>query len=98
MAEPDPAPQPPSGELKPGQGLDRLQVCVGEGADIADHHGGVTVVHKQPHALAEDRAISATDASTNDKVDRARLRARLPGSGFRGRIVASGQLGPPLRR
>jgi len=76
VAQADPAPEPPSGELEPGQGVDRDDVRVDEGANIADDLTGVTALQHHADALAQRRDVRASDPTANDHDGRARLGRR----------------------
>jgi hypothetical protein len=69
MAEPYLAPEPPSDQLQPGQGVDRYDVRVEERAYIADDEIDLTTLQKHADALAESRNVGASDRTADDQED-----------------------------
>jgi hypothetical protein len=82
VTDPNLVPEPPSGELEPGQGVDRNCIRLDQIADFADHQIGAASRHQRADAVAEARDVGARNRTTDDKNGRARL--------------GTGQSGPPV--
>jgi predicted dithiol-disulfide oxidoreductase (DUF899 family) len=76
VAEPDLAPELPSSELQPGQGIDRDGVRVDERAHVADDHLGAATLQHHAEALAEPWNIAASDGAADAQDDRGRTHFR----------------------
>jgi hypothetical protein len=66
VAQPDLAPEPPSGELQPGQGVDGDGVRVDAGAHVADHQIRVAALQQEADPSAEPGDIGAGDRTADD--------------------------------
>jgi hypothetical protein len=76
VQEADPATQPSSGELQPGNGVDGDRIRVDERAHIAEDQIGVAVLEQGAGALAEHGKIGASDRTPDHQHDRARVGRR----------------------
>jgi hypothetical protein len=66
VAQPDLAPEPPSGQLQPGQRIDRDRVRVDAGADVADHQNRGAALQQEADASAEPGDVGARDRTADD--------------------------------
>jgi hypothetical protein len=66
VAEADPPPAPPSGELQSGQGVDRDGVRGDQRGHIADDYIGIAALQRRADALTEPRNVAASDRTGDD--------------------------------
>jgi len=76
VEEQDLVPEPPSGELQPGEGVHRDGVGGNERADVTDDQTGVVALQKDADALAEGRDVGANDRTAEGQDGRARRAGR----------------------
>jgi hypothetical protein len=69
----DPAPEPASGQLHVGEGIDRDGVRIDERADIADDELHVASLQERADALAQGRDVGGIDRGGEDQDGPGRL-------------------------
>lgn len=72
MVQPDQASEPPSGELKPGQGIHRDGIWVDESSHIEDNVIGIATLQQHADTLAQPWDAGAGDGTADNHDDRAR--------------------------
>jgi hypothetical protein len=81
--QPDPASQSASGELEPGQSVDRGQIGVDQRADVAQDQVGGPGLHLAAKALAQTTDVSGSGRAVDDHDELVRIGSRLHRSASR---------------